>query len=121
MYYMHYRPMCDSYVLTQADLWAVLHSKHAAHMHACVQLQVVRGVAQAHLMASDHEVKVIGFQERLCDVRTKLYPAATLAWCTTGLRLRVTPENVAHDSRVRRLPEALDLSDVVKSHPIFTE
>ena len=51
-----------------------------------------------YLMRSYNIIEVIGFEECFGDVGTELDADATLRWRTASLRLRVRPQEIAHDS-----------------------
>ncbi len=73
------------------------------------------------LVGSDEHLKVIGIEKALGDIWPELHTDTTLGRAAAGHALRVRPQHVGHDARIRRLHEAVDFTHHVEGDTILGE
>mmetsp|Transcript_61071 Transcript_61071/g.158536 ORF Transcript_61071/g.158536 Transcript_61071/m.158536 type:complete len:391 (+) Transcript_61071:340-1512(+) len=71
-----------------------------------------------HLVATDHQLEVVGLQEILSHVPAERDPDAALRRCAAEARLGIAPQQLGHQAFVGWLTVAVDLPDLVQRHAV---
>eukprot|EP01136_Pigoraptor_vietnamica_P006125 Opistho-1_new@38660 len=101
-----------------AHLVAIVRRREHRQAPAVVHLLVALVL---HLVAPHNVVETVEFAETLRDVGAKVNADAALAGRPARLRLRIRPQQLAHEAGLGGFPEAVDLANVIKGDVVGAE